>query len=303
MDGGGTKTELIVVSENGKTVDRRVAGSSNPNDLGKERAVALLKELVESAIPKDATHVDAALGISGAAFSGADREIERELRSIERIKSVTVCSDVQIALDTAYEADGAIVIMGTGSVGYVRVNGQSKLVGGGGYMLDASLSGYDLGREVLNAALAAVDGRGEKTLLNALIEEKGIGSLREIVRDVYVKGKFFVASFAPLVFKAYRQGDLVATEILQKCVKDFEKLLCGLLKVGGGAASEITLFGGVSKEWDVLSKFLCDGILEKISFKVCEYPPVFGAVRLAKGSPLDEAFLSTISKTYAEIKN
>ena len=298
VDGGGTKTELIVVSEDGVVVERRLAGSSNPNDIGKDCAVATLKGLVESAIPQDATCVDVALGIAGAAFSGLDKRLEAQLLMIDRVKTAEVCSDVQIALDAAYDGDGAIVIMGTGSVGYVRVGENVNLVGGCGYMLDASLSGYDVGREVLNAVLSAADGRGESTLLTALVEEKNIGTLREIVRDVYTKGKVFVASFAPLAFQAYRQGDHVAKEILQKCVGDFEKLLGGIISVGGVVAEKITLFGGLSAEWGLLSSFLSEGMKKKIVFFVAEVPPVFGAIKRAKKGAFEEDFFSALKRSY-----
>ena len=184
------------------------------------------------------------------------------------------------------------VIIGTGSVGYLRKNGEGALVGGCGYIIDSSLSGYDLGREVLNAVCSEKDGRGEKTLLSELVFAEKNTTIAELVKETYLYGKAYVASFAPFVFTAYEQGDKVAKEILAKCVKEWERLLMGVYKRFGEETCEITLIGGLTKRFDVLSQFLSAEITEKISFKSPEKPIVYGALRRA-GLLAERTFLES----------
>ena len=203
VDGGGTKTEAVLTTETGEMVARKVVGSSNPNDIGKENMFRLLSDLVRDMTPSDATVMDVGMGLSGLSFSGCKDELTALLKGMDKVGAVDVYSDVQIALDSAYDGDGAIAITGTGSVGYLRKDGQHILVGGGGYMLDSSFSGYDLGREILNAVLSEVDGRGKKTALTALVLQKAGLPLNEIVKNVYTQGKAYVASFAPQIGRAH----------------------------------------------------------------------------------------------------
>lgn len=282
VDGGGTKTEFIWVNEGGMVALNEFRGSSNPNDIGKDRMIADMVCAISQNIPADAESVDICMGLSGIGFAGCKDELIAALQKIERVRFVDVCSDVQIALDSAYDGDGCIVIMGTGSVGYLRREGEHILVGGCGYMIDSSLSGYDLGREVLNAVLSEVDGRGEKTLLSTLVlGETGL-TAGAIVKNVYQQGKAYVASFAPYVFTAYERGDAVAKEILSRRVKEWEALLLGVRKASGKAVCEITLIGGLRKRWDILSTFLSKEVKEKIIFKIPDVPVVTGALKRAR---------------------
>ena len=40
VDGGGTKTEFVWVNEKDEVIHREIRGSSNPNDIGKDRMIA-----------------------------------------------------------------------------------------------------------------------------------------------------------------------------------------------------------------------------------------------------------------------
>ena len=302
VDGGGTKTELVWTDETGKVVLKELLGSSNPNDIGKETMIQMLTDAVKRKMPSDADGVDVGMGLSGIGFAGCKEELIAELKKIDTVGVADVCSDVQIALDSAYDGDGCIVIVGTGSVGYLRKNGNCRLIGGGGYMIDLSLSGYDLGREVIGAVLSEADGRGEKTVLTKLFEAECNTRVEQIVKEVYLQGKAFVASFAPLVFLGYEQNDPVSKKILKKCVSDFESLLWGVYRVYGAENCEITLFGGLSKRWELLSPFLSKEIQKKITFRQAAIPVVYGALkRIVKER--GEEFLSNFLESYVTCEN
>lgn len=282
VDGGGTKTEFVWVNEKDEIIHREIRGSSNPNDIGKDRMIADMVAAVLKNMPADCDNVDICMGLSGLGFAGCKDELANALKKIEKVGFVDICSDVQIALDAAYDGDGCIVIMGTGSVGYLRKNGKHILVGGCGYMIDSSLSGYDLGREALNAVCSEYDGRGEKTLLTELILKDKSANVSGLVKNTYVHGKSYVASFAPYVFEAYMHGDKVAGEILNRRVQEWGNLLWGIFKAYGESVCEITLIGGLSRWWDILSKYLSKEIKEKISFKVFSNSVVWGALKRVK---------------------
>ena len=297
VDGGGTKTEAVLTTENGKVVARKLLGSSNPNDIGKGSMMEMLCGLVVDITPNDAERIDIGMGLSGLSFSGCKDELTALLKGMDKVGAVDVYSDVQIALDSAYDGDGAIAITGTGSVGYLRKDGQHILVGGGGYMLDSSFSGYDLGREILNAVLSEVDGRGKKTALTALVLQKAGLPLNEIVKNVYTQGKAYVASFAPLVFDTYAQGDIVSGEIIKRCMAELEILLWGVYKRQGKQRCEITLFGGLNARVVEFLHFFSEELRKKVSIILPKYPVVYGALKRARGGG-DADFLTAFLTSY-----
>ncbi|MBQ8342889.1 MAG: ROK family protein [Clostridia bacterium] len=297
VDGGGTKTEAVVADENGKVVARTRVGSSNPNDVGKQNMIDMLCALVRDITPADAESIDVGMGLSGLAFAGCKDELISALKNVDKVGGVDVCSDVQIALDSAYDGEGCIAIVGTGGVGYLRKNGEHILVGGGGYMIDSLFSGYDLGREALNAALSETDGRGESTAITGLVLDKAGLPMNEIVKTVYTKGKAYVASFAPTVFAAYEDGDTVACQILKRRMAEFETLLWGIYKRYGAERCTVTLFGGLNGRVQGLAGFLSDEIKEKVAIELPKYPVVYGAVKRASGKA-DGAFLTAFLESY-----
>ncbi|HYI24794.1 MAG TPA: BadF/BadG/BcrA/BcrD ATPase family protein, partial [Thermomicrobiales bacterium] len=68
IDGGGTKTVVVMVDANGREVSRAQSGTSNPAVIGHEPAVAVLVDVVETArrgAGDDARIVAAWFGLSG----------------------------------------------------------------------------------------------------------------------------------------------------------------------------------------------------------------------------------------------
>jgi len=47
IDGGATKTDIVLCTIDGKVLNRVIGGSSNPNDIGFDESVRYLKSLLE----------------------------------------------------------------------------------------------------------------------------------------------------------------------------------------------------------------------------------------------------------------
>ena len=182
-------------------------------------------------------------------------------------------------------------------MGAVRKNGEVKDIGGGGYLVDCGISGFDLGREVLNVALSVEDGRIEKSVIANLFYERTQQRVRTHLKTVYAKGKAYIASFAPMAFTALEQGDAAAKAVVEKCVAEFEKLLLAVHKAWSKEQCEITLFGGLSKKFSVIENFLSDSIKSKIIFKMPKYPIIYG---LMKEFIEENGFAETFYQSYMQ---
>ena len=296
IDGGGTKTEIVVCTPDGNMVAKNIGPSSNPNDIGKENMFKVLVQLIELSVPKDCDCADIGLGISGIFVANCEDYLCARLKErFPFLSNVQAYSDKDSAFNCAYDNDGCIVIIGTGSVGVVKKQGVEKTIGGGGYLIDDALSGFDLGREVINAVLCASDGIGDKTVLSELFYERTKEDVRRHLKVVYQKGKAYIASFAPLIFDAIERGDMVAENAMRKCIFGLERLCFAVYKAWGEEKCDITLFGGLTNKFSAIERFLSEDIKQKITFKNPKYPIVYG---LMKGFTKDENFAHTFYGDY-----
>lgn len=299
VDGGGTKTEIVVCTTAGKIIARLVGPSSNPNDIGKENMLKVLVDLIESSVPKDCDLADIGLGVSGIFVANCEDYLCSCLKErFSFLNKVQAYSDKDSAFNSAYDNDGCIVIIGTGSVGYIKKGNVEKNIGGGGYLIDYALSGFDLGREVLNAVLCDNDGIGDKTILSELFYNGTKENIRKHLKIVYQKGKAYIASFSPLIFDAIEKGDIVAINAMKNCVLGFEKLCLAVYKAWGERKCEITLFGGLVNKFDVIEKFLSEEIKQNITFKNSKYPIIYG---LMKNFDKEENFAEVFYNNYIKL--
>ena len=110
--------------------------------------------------------------------------------------------------------DGAIIVAGTGTIGWAVLKGQSYRVGGWGLRISDEGSGAWLGCEALRRVLWAFDGRIAWTpLLRALFAHFG-DDPHAIVRWTQTATPRDFGLFAPRVFDHAGRGDPVAGELM-----------------------------------------------------------------------------------------
>ncbi len=322
IDGGGTKTEALFTDCTGRVLARAVVGPSNPNDTSVETSAKTIAEAVRLLLAGSACRPsDCALfaGISGALNHRL--ALETAIRvSIPDIGAVEVRSDVQILLSAELPVgDGACVICGTGSACFLRMGTDIHRIGGWGYLLDSGGSGYDIGRDALEAALRAHDGRGPATELTSLLANHLSAPVEQSITAIYEGGKPRIASCAPLVFQAAAGGDPVAETILRRNARALAELMEAAyrrlharealaLHIGdsldGTMCAErfrVILGGGIAQKEPAWVTRVCQAMDSTIPLElsVASTPPVFGAVfeaaRLAsRGGTLSEAYLSAL---------
>lgn len=283
IDAGGTKTEFLLQDGQGNTIAHTILGTANPNDIGMEQCQQVLGEGIRFCcqnIPYEKTAMFA--GIAGGT-GGNNRE---ELAAFFRKFGFYIFdnhNDLESALEAAlHGGDGVVLITGTGISCIAVHKGQRKRVGGWGYLLDSGGSGYNLGRDALEAAFCAIDGRGQQTMLLQMIERKLECSVISAVSKIYQGGKTFIAEFAPLVFEACELGDVAAQEILERNVLEMARIAQAGVAFAEGFEVPIVLCGGLTKRADLwLDRFKKEfGKNQRID--ILSEPVINGALVLAK---------------------
>ncbi len=291
IDGGGTKTRGVLSDAAGCILADRTVGPSNPNDITPEGTVQVISALVRALFADADPTAPVALfaGISGALNH---RELLTEALQASvadtPVCTVDIGSDVQILLTAEIpEGDGACVICGTGSACFLRRGDEIIRIGGWGYLLDSAGGGYSIGRDALEAALMAHDGRGMPTSLSRRLADFYGAPAETLITDIYREGKPYIASAAPCVFAAAEEdSDPVATRILERNARALadciEAALHHLLRSDAPPPPSlpVVMGGGISQKCPDFVNLVISHIPTElpISVTVASAPPVMGAL-------------------------
>lgn len=235
LDSGGSKTESVLFSSDGKVLAKDRRAGANPMDIGLKTAYDRYIGAVDALME----HLPEGVKVSSlfGCVAGCDPFPQICAGIKERIGGAPCIlgSDTLSILSAMIgKEDGVCLISGTGSACQYRRNGEIvNRIGGYGYLLDTGGSGYVLGRSAIMATLRAEDGRGTHGILTHMVEEKMGACVREHMPVIYEKGRPYIASFALLVFAARRQGDAEAKRIFEKNTDYYAEALMAMLRFAG----------------------------------------------------------------------
>ena len=300
IDGGGTKTEFVLFTEDGRIISRVLLEGCNPNVCGMDKTCAILKLGVDTML---SAHPDVAgvfAGIAGFLSGDNSGKLKEFFANTYPTLKATLGSDVLNVISSATELDKCIaVICGTGFIVYAYHKELVHRLGGWGYLLDNKGSGTDLGRDALRAALADYDGFGEKTLITSLVTEKLGGDIWKNIDKIYAAGNRFVASFAPLVFEAYKQGDRQAENILQENTDRVAYLINHAAK-NCHCGKNVVLAGGLFAEDGIWFDMISQKVEKGLNLMVPSLPQIYGScARCGKlYGNLSENFTENFQRNY-----
>ena len=151
-----------------------------------------------------------------------------------------------------------------------------KRLGGWGTRLDTAGSGYDIGRDALCIALEERESLEKPGLLTNFIEEKLNTSVWESIHDIYAKGDSYIASFTPIVLKAYALGDKKAEEILVKNAKRVAELIIKADNIYD-CGNVVVASGSLMTKNEVFSKLITKFLPSHKKLIIPELPQIYGA--------------------------
>jgi N-acetylglucosamine kinase-like BadF-type ATPase len=143
---------------------------------------------------------------------------------------------------------GVAVISGTGSIALGRdVQGTLVRVGGWGHLLGDEGSGFAIGRDALQCAVRAADGRGPATgLLESILSRWQLSAPESLIERVYPTfDKTAIAALAPLVLTLARAGEPVACRIEARAANELALAVMAVARRLSFAAGSLPVaFGG-----------------------------------------------------------
>ena len=236
LDGGGTKTDCVLVNAAGKTLARSTAGPSNPIRAGYAKAWFTLSDAADVVLEHQNIKAGDIRGIY-AGIGGAGREVvaRRIATFLENAfpeAAVTVTTDLAITLQAAVgDGEGITLVIGTGSAAYGRDDrGETARAGGRGPWFSDEGSAFDIGRRALSAVVRAEEGRGPDTALSErILKWLGCSEWNRVLDWVVKNPDDVFPRVFPLVAELGDKGDPVCRAILSNAAKSLAELVASVL--------------------------------------------------------------------------
>jgi N-acetylglucosamine kinase-like BadF-type ATPase len=220
VDGGGTKTECILVDPDGAIAARHTGPGCSPSLVGSVRAREIASEALEAV---QAGHPAADVGATLLCMAGS-RSLWREFGAgLVGFGRITTVDDSMPVLELATRgAPGLVLHAGTGSFVAARTpDGGIHYAGGIGWRFGDEGSGYDLGRRAIARALLELQGWAPASGLGALVRERTGHSTAGAVAGYFYGDPATnngVAALAPDVLGLAAGGDAAAGEAVSASV-------------------------------------------------------------------------------------
>ena len=229
IDGGGTKTEGILIDAAGDIVAREIVGGCNPNVAGPDTARRVVTQLLTTLRAQAALRDPHALLSHTHLYAAGNRGWWRETAdTLSGFGTVFTADDSHPVLELAtHGRPGLVLHGGTGSFVAARdPDGAVHYAGGLGWRFGDAGSGYDLGRRAIGRGLLELQGWAPLTPLGAAVREHT--QLGDAV-DAASVTKFFyqhtdpnrqIAGLAPAILRLAEDGDSVARDLVAGSVKE-----------------------------------------------------------------------------------
>jgi N-acetylglucosamine kinase-like BadF-type ATPase len=334
LDSGGSKTVCLLARADGAVLAAaRGRGAAATTEVPGAALEALTPVVTEAlrALPTDGRLVGVYACLGGLNRVAVSTALQHLCGSApvavvrESAGEVVYCCAPYWGFDLA-------IMAGTGSIALgINDAGERRVCGGWGPLVHDRGSGYDIGRQALQALAETLDYRGPATLLlpaicrkppfveswpqDELLDQAPADltyeqrlALKEAIKQAYPRlERSTVAGLFPVVADCARRGDVLALGILREAAAALAAMVCALARELRLAQPRIVALGGVfaSRE-PMLSLFTeamhgsCPGAVVTPS----DFSLIRGAVVVAlqrAGLPVDTAVVERVRATAARV--
>jgi len=292
VDAGGSHTTAAVADGHGTIQVRADGGPGAMRPGAAAEAARAIVETCRDALVKAEREPQGDVLVVGAAGVGRETErlaLQAALEETGLAPRVAVTTDAAIALQAGFgDGAGIVLIAGTGSIAWARLPGGTQARAGGlGPTLGDQGSGYHLGRQGLRAVGLALEGSGRPTqLTDRILTWVHVPALPELVAWASAADVPGVAALAPLVLDAAREGDAVASALVDVAADHLARYVKALAeRFPQGTAVRVALGGSLLARSDDYRRRVIARIAAEVMGALvtpAAVDPVLGAVQLAR---------------------
>lgn len=286
IDGGGTKTKLVLYTLSGEVVDQLTTSTCHFQQIGYPGLIDLLSSNVAMLLQRNNINEKEAFISLGLAGYGNEQSVRTNLEHSVEVAlgnyDYHLTNDVEIALYGALGlSDGIVLISGTGSIGLCKYQDELIRAGGWGYLVGDEGSGYHLGKLVLQTFAKEVDGRLPRGLIyDSIMEAYELSNPYDLISIISKQAdRTSIASLAKYASNALAYGDHNALAIYEVISDELALLANSLSKPG---ITNVTYVGGVFNSGERFLDLLSTKLAKPLQLVKPLANAEYGAYLLAK---------------------
>lgn len=233
IDGGGTQSKLRLEDQSGQVLAQTTSGPANIR-LSVTDAWQSIYQGIHTILPQGISLRDpqyqfhVGMGLAGCEVIEAYQEFLNQPHPFATLK---MTSDAHIACIGAHKANaGAIIIIGTGVVGYQLEGQHNTQVGGWGFPHDDLGGGAWLGLQAVSLTLQSLDHRIASSPLYRDIFAYFQNNQERMVTWANRATSSDFASLAPIVVQYSQQQESTAIQLLKQAAKMIDNIGLALEK-------------------------------------------------------------------------
>jgi N-acetylglucosamine kinase-like BadF-type ATPase len=288
IDGGGSRSRGLLVTESGDLITTAEGAGLNPLSLGWEKFRSNAEQLIsrlQEAIPMSSVEAISA-GLAGVGNEAIRTLAQDEIAALTGCKTVSVIPDVTAALWGAFQGGpGLLLIAGTGSICMgMEAEGKTVRSGGFGRLLGDEGGGYWIACEAAREALKRFDAGETSSLESMICEEYTLSELIQIVPRLH-SGELSPHRLAGLARRILEVSarDPIAGDIVRRAGEHLARLIVATARKLQEASPRVALWGGLwQSPGHELQKSLQEALFHLgLQIEIIEpaEPPEWGAIR------------------------
>jgi N-acetylglucosamine kinase-like BadF-type ATPase len=229
LDGGGTKTDCLLMNDAGRILGRGRGGASNPSRIGVDAAARGVKEAANAALHDAklqlAQVTDVCAGLAGVALKERADAMKKLLDGFFAAARFELCTDLDLALGAARARPAIVLVAGTGSAAIGQdAAGQIARSGGYGPKKSDEGSAFSIGKHAISE-LTSPKSEDALNLRRRVLHQLDLESLENVVD---LEGEH-ADSIYPRVFPAVANAADEGCEIAEKLLREATENLAGFV--------------------------------------------------------------------------
>lgn len=322
VDGGGTKTALVLIDSEGVIRATHMAPGSYYLTIGVDALGRLLADAVNAVLAKAAVRVEELdFAFFGIPAYGEDTVLVGPLSELPRrclAAGQYLCGNDMICgwAGSLLCRDGISIVAGTGSICYGERNGAIARCGGWGELFSDEGSAYWIACRGLNLFSRMSDGRSARGPLYDIVRQRlGLTEDLDLCGHVFTQlegDRARIAQLSKWVTQAATAGDAAAMTIVHEAAEELALMVDATRRQLAFGATEpvaVSYSGGV---FDNVGALLLDHFTAALQtfrpgYRVSEpvLPPAIGAALYAAkrhGNPLSNAAIERLREQSSAVR-
>lgn len=265
IDGGGTKSRLIIGDENLNKIGIYTGDSINIFSVGLKRSFDSLKDLIDSALKKENIKISE---VNRICIASAGLARTYELNEITKffsntypsLKTVFTTDIMALMVGALHKDDGICLIAGTGSVAIGQDSTKNIIRAGGfGWRLGDEGSASYIAQEAIKRSLRSYEKRDLETkMIPSLLAFFNLEKIEDTIKFYHDTNldKSTVASAAAIITEYARKNDPLALDILKVSAKELFKLVLSVqIRLNKVSNRILITAGGVFEHDEIVNKY------------------------------------------------